>query len=131
MKNKLFTKFQELNELQDGNTLNFLAEDNYKGDHAQMLSIEDIINLDSTISERFVFKFYRSENQQAKYLQMKVKEYFSNDKKIKQLQIVDVTHHILYKEYKAKHQFTDIINACVSHELRNPLNSIMATNIEK
>ena len=62
---------------------------------------------------------------------MKVKEYFSNDKKTKLLQIVDVTHHILYNEYKAKHQFTDIINACVSHELRNPLNSIMATNIEK
>tara|TARA_B110000285_G_C14843339_1_gene476385 strand:+ start:244 stop:420 length:177 start_codon:yes stop_codon:yes gene_type:complete len=24
-----------------------------------------------------------------------------------------------------------MINACVSHELRNPLNSIIATNIEK
>ena len=34
---------------------------------------------------------------------MKVKEYFSHDKKIKLLQIVDVTHHILYYEYKAKH----------------------------
>ena len=68
MKKKLFSKFQELNELQDGNTLNFLAEVNYKEDHAQILSIEDIIHLDSTISERFVFKFYKSENKQATYL---------------------------------------------------------------
>ena len=42
-----------------------------------------------------------------------------------------MTHHILYNEFKAQHYFTDIINACVSHELRNPLNSILATNIEK
>lgn len=34
-------------------------------------------------------------------------------------------------EFKAKNQFASIINACVSHELRNPLNSIIAKNIEK
>ena len=62
---------------------------------------------------------------------MMVKEYQSNGKKIKMLQIVNVTNHILYNEFKAKHQFTDIINACVSHELRNPLNAIIAKNIEK
>jgi signal transduction histidine kinase len=50
---------------------------------------------------------------------------------MKMIQIVDVTHHILYTEYKAKIEFTSMINACVSHELRNPLNSIMAKNIEK
>jgi len=42
-----------------------------------------------------------------------------------------VTNHILYNEYKIKNQFTDLINACVSHELRNPLNAIIAKNIEK
>lgn len=34
-------------------------------------------------------------------------------------------------EFKAKNQFSSLINACVSHELRNPLNSIIAKNIEK
>ena len=38
---------------------------------------------------------------------------------------------MLYTEFKAKNQFTSLINACVSHELRNPLNSIIAKNIEK
>ena len=44
---------------------------------------------------------------------------------------MNVTNHILYNEYKIKNQFTDLINACVSHELRNPLNGIIAKNIEK
>ena len=47
------------------------------------------------------------------------------------LQIVDVSDYILYTDYKAKNQVTSMINACVSHELRNPLNSIIAKNIEK
>lgn len=42
-----------------------------------------------------------------------------------------MTSYILYTEIKAKNQFTSLINACVSHELRNPLNSIIAKNIEK
>ena len=45
--------------------------------------------------------------------------------------MVDVTNYILYMEFKAKNEFASIINACVSHELRNPLNSIIAKNIEK
>ena len=45
------------------------------------------------------------------------------------LQIIDVTNYVL--EQKAKNQLTSLINACVSHELRNPLNSIIAINIEK
>ena len=45
--------------------------------------------------------------------------------------MVDVTNYILYMDFKAKNEFASIINACVSHELRNPLNSIIAKNIEK
>ena len=47
------------------------------------------------------------------------------------MQLADVTNYILYMEIRAKNQFTQLINACVSHELRNPLNSIIAKNIEK
>ena len=50
---------------------------------------------------------------------------------MKLLRIIDVTSYILYTEFKAKNQFTSLINACVSHELRNPLNSIISKNIEK
>ena len=50
---------------------------------------------------------------------------------MKMVQILDITPHMLYSEYKARIEFTSMINACVSHELRNPLNSIVAKNIEK
>ena len=65
------------------------------------------------------------------YVQLKSKVFLSNGKRMKMLRIIDVTPHILYNEFKARAEFTSIINACVSHELRNPLNSIMAKNIEK
>lgn len=62
---------------------------------------------------------------------IRVKTYRQNDEETKILQLIDVTNYILYTEFKAKNQFTSLINACVSHELRNPLNSIIAKNIEK
>ena len=56
------------------------------------------------------------------------------------IQLVDMTEHMLLVEmknssqfiqFKNKNELLEMINACVSHELRNPLNSIIATNIEK
>ena len=32
---------------------------------------------------------------------------------------------MLYNEFKAREQFITLINAAVSHELRNPLNSLI------
>ena len=52
-------------------------------------------------------------------------------KKLAMLQIIDISANILYDKYKAMNEFQALINACVSHELRNPLNSIVAQNIEK
>lgn len=45
--------------------------------------------------------------------------------------LVDISDTILYKLEKAHNQVLEMINACVSHEMRNPLNSIIAQNIEK
>ena len=42
------------------------------------------------------------------------------------LKILDISESILYDQIKAQNEFLELINACVSHELRNPLNSIMA-----
>ena len=42
------------------------------------------------------------------------------------LQIIDISDSILYDEISAETEFLELINACVSHELRNPLNSIVA-----
>ena len=47
------------------------------------------------------------------------------------LQIIDISNEILYDQSKAENEFLSIINASVSHEMRNTLNSIMAENIQK
>jgi signal transduction histidine kinase len=41
------------------------------------------------------------------------------------IQILDISDKILYSEVKAEHSFLEMINAAVSHELRNPLNSLI------
>ena len=46
------------------------------------------------------------------------------------LQVIDVSDSILLDQQKADNKLLDIINATVSHELRNPLNSILAQNME-
>ena len=41
------------------------------------------------------------------------------------LQIIDMSDKMLYNELKARQQFVTLIKAAVSHELRNPLNSLI------
>jgi len=40
------------------------------------------------------------------------------------IQIIDVSKEILYDKEKAHNELLNLINATVSHEMRNPLNSI-------
>ena len=47
------------------------------------------------------------------------------------LQFIDISKSILYDMEKAHNSVLSMINACVSHEMRNPLNSVIAQNIEK
>ena len=47
------------------------------------------------------------------------------------VQFIDISKSILYDNQKLQNQALEMINACVSHEMRNPLNSIVAQNIEK
>ena len=42
------------------------------------------------------------------------------------LQFIDISKSILYDMEKAHNAVLAMINACVSHEMRNPLNSIIA-----
>jgi signal transduction histidine kinase len=39
--------------------------------------------------------------------------------------LIDVSDKILYNESKAEQSFITLINAAISHELRNPLNSLV------
>ena len=47
------------------------------------------------------------------------------------LQLYNVSKDILYDREKTHSELLMLINATVSHELRNPLNSLIAQNMEK
>jgi signal transduction histidine kinase len=47
------------------------------------------------------------------------------------LKLFNVSKYILYDREKTHSELLMLINATVSHELRNPLNSLMAHNMEK
>ena len=49
----------------------------------------------------------------------------SKTKEFYLFQIIDISDKILYTEVKAENFFVTLINAAVSHELRNPLNSLI------
>ena len=58
-------------------------------------------------------------------------KYVYNGKNKTMLQFIDISKSILYDMEKTQTQVLETVNACVSHEMRNPLNSIIARNTEK
>lgn len=42
------------------------------------------------------------------------------------IQIIDVSHKIYYLDMRSQQQISSVMNAMVSHELRNPLNSMVS-----
>lgn len=45
--------------------------------------------------------------------------------KVKLIQIIDVSERVLNNRMRSQHMLLTLINATVSHELRNPLNSLV------
>jgi signal transduction histidine kinase len=41
------------------------------------------------------------------------------------IQIIDISDKMLYNDAKTAQEFLEVINGAVSHELRNPLNSMI------
>jgi signal transduction histidine kinase len=63
---------------------------------------------------------------------LKIKDFIGfNNQQRTMIQIIDITGNILHDHQKKQNEMLSMINACVSHDLRNPLNSIRAMNIEK
>lgn len=60
------------------------------------------------------------------YMKIKVKKYRMNGEENCLVQMIDETKNILYHNSQGKNKFLQIINATVSHELKNPLNAIIS-----
>lgn len=92
------------------------------------LSICELINSSKDLIEQKIFLINYGGNAESsnRYVQIKLKKFHMNHQEKQMLQIIDVSASILYDQQKAENSFLALINACVSHELRNPLNSIIA-----
>lgn len=44
------------------------------------------------------------------------------------IQFIDISSKIFYDDIKAQARFMTVINSTISHEMRNPLNSILSQN---
>jgi signal transduction histidine kinase len=59
-----------------------------------------------------------------KYYEFKRETIELEDKVLKIIQVQNVTSRVMYDLLTSKQQIIETINATVSHEMRNPLNSI-------
>ena len=58
-------------------------------------------------------------------MQIKVLMVNTSGKTVKALQIIDVSSQILYHSANMKNQLQEVVQATASHEMRNPMNSII------
>jgi len=72
-----------------------------------------------------------NENGSEEYVKMKISNLVRNGNRSLMLQIFNCTKDVLLQEQKSQNHILNMINATVSHELRNPLNSLIALNVER
>ena len=104
-------------------------------------SISELSNLDGKVIEDSIFiisnegqgnKVDNNLNEQVQYVKIKRTNYFINDQFQTIIQFIDISNTMkLYDNQKDHSEFLELVNACISHELRNPLNSIIAQNLLK
>jgi len=67
-----------------------------------------------------------AEPEKFKYISMKVKKLKQGGRVKRLIQFVDISSKRLLSDMEGKQALLTLVNATVSHELRNPLNSLIA-----
>jgi signal transduction histidine kinase len=100
------------------------SEARKKLEKGEKMSIQNVLDLERV--DKMIFKF---DQQDSKYFQVKVSKMQIGGEERTIVQFSDVSDSIRYMEAKTENTVLQMTNATVSHELRNPLNSIKAQNI--
>ena len=99
----------------------------------EYFSIKDFFNMPEKDLEDYIFQLKEEnivEENSLKFVQAKKKMLKLDDgKKIKVLQIIDISNQIMYERAKGDKKLLTLINATVSHEMRNPINAIISQNL--
>ena len=69
-------------------------------------------------------------NRRSKYVSVKVNSLHFHMSSFKVINILDQTVSIMFSKSKGDKKILQLINACVSHQLRNPLNTILIANLK-
>ena len=133
----LFKVFEQTTETQPSDVKNSSMEFSscYSSDlQEHPLSLRDLLKkapayFTDKIFEIMVPRGSCESDVEFKYVQIKSQNVKKTSEKCGQqrvmLQFIDVSSRMLYNEVKAKQEFLTLINATVSHELRNPLTSLL------
>lgn len=76
--------------------------------------------------ERIIFSFKQQDGLDARFFKLKFSNFTRHGILRLMTQIIDVTDSVNYEESQELNILLQTINASVSHELRNPLNAIVA-----
>ena len=97
-----------------------------EGDDEQILyNLEEILQKSQDFLNDKVFEIDIENFENApdfKYVHLKVKN-IKNKRTL--IQMIDMSDKMLYNEVKAEQKFQTLMNAAVSHELRNPLSALI------
>ena len=96
----------------------------------KLFSLEDLFALDSNEIENNVYQLINLEDSRAlqhmKYVQVRREKIQTMFRKHDVIQMIDISQKILYEMAVGEKRLFSLINATVSHEMRNPTNSIQA-----
>ena len=115
-----------------------------EGNDERMFSIEEVLDMSEEERSTRVFFMHKRQasSQQGRddelqpstgtkeFVQIKEKSYYIEGSMKRLVQIIDISKSILYDKEHAKSELLSLINVTVSHEMRNPLNSILSLNVD-
>lgn len=105
-----------------------ISENKVKGIN-ECYSFNEIIQMSAGTLLDMCFEI-DSGNDFVNYVQVKKKVYRLDDQERVMVQIIDISQTVMYEKVNAENEFLAITNATVSHELRNPLQSISSQNLK-
>ena len=78
-----------------------------------------------------MFIFAKQFKQEEQFFNIKINYLGGRDKNEIMVSLIDTSQEVMRMNEQAHNELMVMINATVSHELRNPLNSIVAMNLQK
>lgn len=88
-----------------------------------------LIDLSGSKENENMSQLSENQLQAASFYQIKINTFNIGEVKYYVTQLIDITSKIHYQKLVGEKSLLQMVNACVSHEMRNPLNAIICQNV--